>query len=130
MDPGAADQTPALRLAAVLLTGGTLHFAVPRFFDGIIPAQLPGPARTYTRVSGIAALGIGAGLSVSRTRRTSAALACGFFVAVLPAKVQLAVDWWPKGRVAATIGIAQLFWQIPLITESIRAHRRAPAPHR
>lgn len=119
-------QAPAVRLAAVLLAGGTLHLAAPQFFDAIIPARLPGRARTYTRVSGTSALIIGTGLSFPRTRRTSAALACAFFIAFMPAKFQLAANWRHRGPLAAVLGVVQLFWQVPLVTEAIRAHRDAP----
>ena len=82
----------ARRLAAIMLAGGSLHFLAPRWFDAIIPRSLPGRARTYTYVSGSAALAIGAGLMIARTRRLSADLATAFFVGVMPAKVRLAAD--------------------------------------
>lgn len=121
-------QAAAFRLAATLLAGGSLHFIAPRFFDSIIPPKLPGNPRTYTYVFGVAALGIGTGLSIARTRRASAGLACVFFVAVMPAKIQMAVDWWrsdTKPLPAKVGGIAQLVWQIPLVTEALKARRNA-----
>ncbi|GAB2762413.1 membrane protein [Salinifilum aidingensis] len=124
-----AGRAPALRLAAVLLLGGSLHFLAPRFFDRIIPRRLPGRPRAYTRAFGAAALGIGTGLSIARTRRRSAVLAGAFFIAVMPAKVRLAVSWWRDGtkRLPARItGVVQLFWQVPLLTEAWRVWRNAP----
>ena len=56
-------QKPALRLAALLLGAGTMHFVAPKFFDSTIPTQLPGEARTYTYVSGVAELAIGTALA-------------------------------------------------------------------
>ncbi|MFG3621039.1 hypothetical protein [Nocardia sp. NPDC047654] len=119
----------ALRLSAVLLMGGSLHFIAPRFFDGIIPPVLPGNPRAYTRVSGAAALGVGTGLAIPRTRRISAFLARIFFIAVMPAKIQMAVDWLhsdTKTRAVKIAGIIQLFWQIPLITEARKAQGTEP----
>ncbi len=65
-----ASSTPAYRIAALLLGVGTLHFVAPKQFDGIIPVELPGPARFYTYASGVAELVIGALLLPLRTRRS------------------------------------------------------------
>lgn len=126
--PVDASRAPALRLAAALLLGGSLHFLAPRFFDRIIPRRLPGEPRAYTYAFGVAALGIGTGLSIARTRRFSATLAGAFFVAVMPAKVQLTVSWWrdeTKRLPAKVTAVVQLFWQVPLVTEAWRARRNA-----
>lgn len=115
-DPAQPSQAPAIRLALTLLFGGSLHFLAPQFFDSIIPRRLPGTPRAYTYASGGTALGIGTGLSIARTRRVSAMLAGAFFIAVMPAKVQLAVSWCrgdSKRLPAKFIGIMQLFWQVP-----------------
>lgn len=121
-------QVPAIRLAATLVLGGSMHFIAPKFFDEIIPTKLPGNPRTYTYASGVAAVVIGAGLSAVRTRRFSAALAGAFFVAVMPAKVQLAISWWrsdTKRLPVKAVGIAQLLWQIPLLAEAMKSRRNA-----
>ncbi|WP_234793393.1 hypothetical protein [Mycolicibacterium porcinum] len=115
---------------AIMLAGGSMHFVAPKLFDRVIPPVLPGSARSYTYASGAAALAIGAGLSMPRTQRTSAALAAGFFVAVMPAKVQLAMDLWRNPRVPGwgkAVGIVQLFWQIPLVTEACKTRRNSEA---
>jgi len=125
-DPLARTPTDVRWLAPTLLIGGTLHFLAPTWFDRIIPAQLPGPVRGYTYVSGAAAVGIGAGLLAGRTRRPAAVLAGMFFLAVMPAKVRLAVLWWRNeelSAVAKIVGILQLFWQIPFITAAGRVYR-------
>lgn len=129
----------AIHLCAILLLGGSLHFLAPRFFDGIIPGRLPGDPRTYTYASGAGALAIGTGLLIPRTRRGAATLAAAFFVAVMPAKLQLAVTWChdpTKSPPAKLIGVVQLFWQAPLIAEAWRLRgdlanprRRRQSPH-
>lgn len=127
-DPLARTPTDVRWLAPTLLIGGTLHFLAPTWFDRIIPAQLPGPVRGYTYASGIAALGIGAGLVAGRTRCPAAALAGVFFWAVMPAKVRLAVLWWRNEELSAVVkvvGILQLFWQIPFITAAGRVYRHS-----
>jgi uncharacterized membrane protein len=112
----------------MLLGSGVLHFAVPKPYDGIVPKSLPGNARTYTYASGVAELGIGAGLLIPRYRRLSAGLAALIFIAVFPANVQMAVDWWRSEKIpmALKIGaILRLPLQIPMVTESLKARRNA-----
>ena len=54
----------AAALAAVLTGAGILHFAVPARYDAIVPEQLPGAARTWTRGGGAAVWSRGAGAAV------------------------------------------------------------------
>jgi hypothetical protein len=56
-------------------------------------------------------------------------LAATLFIAYMPAKIKLAVDWWHSertSRVVKNLGLVQLGWQIPLVTESLKARRNAP----
>ena len=121
-------QKPALRLAALLLGAGTMHFVAPKFFDSTVPTQLPGDARTYTYASGVAELAIGTALAVPRTRRLGGGLAALLFVAVFPANVNMAVDWVKSSKttnVQKAGALLRLPLQIPLVTESLKARRRA-----
>ncbi|UXF69527.1 DoxX family protein [Rhodococcus qingshengii] len=121
-------QAAALRLSALLLGAGTMHFVAPSFFDSTVPRQLPGQARTYTQVSGVAELAIGAALAVPKTRKLGAGLAAALFVAVFPANIQMAIDWCrsPKTSIPQKIGsIARLPLQVPLVTEALKARRNA-----
>ncbi|MFC9837860.1 hypothetical protein ACFVKB_29220 [Rhodococcus sp. NPDC127530] len=121
-------QKPALRLAALLLGAGTMHFVAPKFFDSIVPTQLPGEARTYTYVSGVGELAIGTALAVPRTRRLGGGLAALLFVAVFPANVNMAVDWLKSSKttnVQKAGALLRLPLQIPLVTESLKARRQA-----
>ncbi|QKT12486.1 DoxX family protein [Rhodococcus sp. W8901] len=121
-------QVPAIRLAALLFGSGILHFAKPQPFDAIVPAALPGRARTYTYVSGVAELATAAALAVPRTRRLGGALAAALFVAVFPANVQMAVSWLRSDRVSApakAAAVARLPLQIPLVTQALKARRNA-----
>ncbi|WP_072687909.1 DoxX family protein [Rhodococcus marinonascens] len=121
-------QRPALRLATILLGSGTMHFAKPEFFDNLVPTQLPGDARTYTNVSGVAELAIGTALLVPRTRRLGGGLAALLFVAVFPANINMAVDWLRSSKTTnaqKALALLRLPLQIPLITESLKARRRA-----
>ncbi|HJT95947.1 MAG TPA: hypothetical protein VJ777_29060 [Mycobacterium sp.] len=121
-----ASPTPAYRLGALLLGIGTLHFMAPKPFDAIVPAELPGSARSYTYASGVAELASGALLLAPRTRRVGALAAAALFVAVFPANVNMVRLWckdpakpWPM-RVGA---IARLPLQIPMIATALKIFR-------
>lgn len=108
-----ASQWAASRLAAMMTAAGTLHFVTPTFFDRIVPPGLPGCARTYTHASGVATYAIAAALAHPRTRRVGGTLAAIFFVAVIPAKVQLTFHWFRDEHTSAAkkVGaIVQLPW--------------------
>lgn len=122
-------QTAAKRLVFVMLGAGTMHFVTPKLFDAIVPPQLPGKARTYTYVSGVAELAVGAALAVPRTRRIGGTLAALLFIAVFPANVQMAVDWWRSEKIPLPLKIGvilRLPLQIPLVTHGLKARRNAP----
>lgn len=119
---------PALRLAALLAPMGVLHFVVPKPFDAIVPPALPGKARVYTYASGVAELAVAGALAVPRTRRLGALAAVALFLAVFPANIQMAVDWWrnPKTPLPMKVGaLLRLPFQIPMITEALKARRNA-----
>jgi uncharacterized membrane protein len=123
-----ATQWPAWRLAGMLAAAGVMHFVAPSFFDRIIPPALPGSARTYTQASGAVALVIAGMLAASPSRRLGATLAAAFFIAVIPAKVQLALNWFGSDKSTLAMKVAaivQFPWQIPLVTEALKARRNA-----
>ncbi|MFI5720134.1 hypothetical protein [Nocardia sp. NPDC051750] len=122
-------RTPALRLAALLLGAGVLHFVTPKFFDSIVPAQLPGKARSYTYWSGVAEIGVGTTLLIPRTRRLGGRLAALLFIAVFPANIQHTADSVsnPKAPWALKlISVLRLPLQLPLITQALAVSRRTP----
>jgi uncharacterized membrane protein len=109
----------ALRLSALLVTSGTLHFAKPKPFDAMIPTALPGTARFWTYASGVAELGLAGLLAIEKTRRPAGTLAALFFVAVLPGNIKavtLAKRPWARAAM-----IARLPLQVPLVTEALKA---------
>lgn len=120
-----ASPARAYRLGALLLGMGTLHFAAPKPFDAIVPAELPGSARSYTYASGVAELASGALLLSPRTRRVGALAAVVLFISVFPANVNMVRLWkdkpWPM-RVGA---IARLPLQIPMITTALKVFRNS-----
>lgn len=126
---GRGNQAAAYRLVALLGGAGILHFVTPAFFDMQVPRTLPGKARTYTVVSGVAELAVAGALAVPRTRRLGGLAAAALFVAVYPANIDLArrVVTDTKASPALKAGvIARLPLQIPLVTEALKARRNAP----
>jgi uncharacterized membrane protein len=123
--PRDASQTPAYRLAALLLGVGTLHFVAPKQFDGIIPVELPGSPRFYTYASGVAEVSIGAALLVRSTRRLAALAAAALFVAVFPGNLNMVRLWWDKPWPMRIIALARLPLQIPMVTAALKVARTA-----
>ncbi|MFQ6396421.1 hypothetical protein ACLMAJ_23470 [Nocardia sp. KC 131] len=126
--PHDSGRRPALMLATLLFGSGVLHFVWPKPFDSIVPRALPGRARDYTYVSGVAELTIATALAVPRTRSFGGRLAALLFIIVFPANVQMAADVLgnPKTPQALKIGsVLRLPLQLPLITQSLKVSRRA-----
>ncbi|WP_042370947.1 DoxX family protein [Streptacidiphilus neutrinimicus] len=121
-----SDSTPApsaTALAGLLAVAGVAHFVTPRPFDAIVPRALPGRPRTWTYLSGAAELGIAAALAHPRTRRTGGRLAAGLFLAVLPANVQMALDWHDRSPALRAAAWCRVPLQAPLVLRSLRIAR-------
>ncbi|GAC51695.1 hypothetical protein GOAMI_03_00810 [Gordonia amicalis NBRC 100051 = JCM 11271] len=110
-------------MAVMLLGIGALHFVAPKPFDEIIPEEIPGDPRTLTYLSGVAEIGLGAGLLVPRTRRLSGALAALLFLAVYPANLNMVRLWWDKPLPYRVAALARLPFQFPMIWAAIRVAR-------
>lgn len=121
------DSRLALALALLLGGVGTVHFAVPKFFDALIPRALPGSPRAWTYGSGVAELGCAAAVAVPRTRRIGATLTALLFIAVFPGNVKMAVDYHatrkPLPMRVATL--LRLPLQAPLVAWAWRVRDRA-----
>ena len=111
-------------LAAVLTTTGVLHFAKPEMYDGLIPAWLPGEARSWVLASGVAELACAAGLYLPRTRRPAATATAALFVAVFPGNIEMAVH---PGDVPRWLALARLPLQIPLLLWALQVRRASAA---
>ena len=118
------DPRPALALAALLAGAGALHLLRPLTFDGMVPSALPGAARTWTYLSGVAELGVAATVAHPRTRRVGGWLAAGLFVAVFPANVSMALGSGSASTTVAVISWARLPLQVPLVLWGLRVARR------
>lgn len=107
-------------LSAVLATTGVLHFAVPKPYDGLIPAWLPGEPRQWVHASGVAELLCAAGLLPTRTRRHAATATALLFVAVFPGNIEMAVN---PGDTPRWLAIARLPLQVPLVLWALQVRR-------
>jgi uncharacterized membrane protein len=116
---------PAYRLAALLLGSGVAHFAMPKPYDTIVPAELPGSQRFYTYASGVAELASGALLLSPRTRRVGALAAIAVFVGVFPANINLVRLWRDKPLAMRLGAIARLPLQLPMITSALKVYRNS-----
>lgn len=123
MEPNRSPSRSALALAALLGFAGVTHFTRPKFYDRIVPESLPGDARTWTYVSGVAELALATAVAVPKTRRFGALLTAGFFVAVFPANVKMALDFRTKSPKAKAIAYARLPLQIPLVAWALKVRR-------
>jgi uncharacterized membrane protein len=122
-------QLAAPALAGLLLAAGLTHFALPSFYEAIIPKALPGAPRMWVFVSGGAELACAAAVADRPTRRVGATLAALLFVVVFPANVKMAIDWSHDGPLKAAIAIARLPLQVPLIWWALALrHRAVTAP--
>ncbi|HJP74082.1 MAG TPA: hypothetical protein VJ914_07435 [Pseudonocardiaceae bacterium] len=121
----AASRRGAIGLATLLGGSGVLHFVAPKPYDSIVPSALPGSARTWTYLSGVAELVVAAALVVPRFRRLGGLLAALLFVAVFPANVQMALDYQRAGKPlpARLIAFGRLPLQIPLVLWALRARK-------
>lgn len=120
----ANSQRPAHFLAGALGAMGVLHFAVPKPFDGLIPASLPGSRRAWTYGSGVAELAVGVAVAVPRTRRLGGLAAALLFLGVFPGNVKMAVDAASAPAPQRAIAWARLPLQWPLIAWALKVRDR------
>jgi uncharacterized membrane protein len=120
-----ANPAGAYRLAAMLLGVGTTHFLMPKPFDDIVPAELPGSARFYTYASGVAEVTTGALLLSPRTRKVGALAAIAVFLGVYPANINMVRLWKDKPLIMRLGAIARLPLQIPMITQAFKVYRNS-----
>jgi len=105
-----------------LVVAGLSHFIFPKGLDRIVPEFLPGDARLWTYLSGVAELSIGAGLLAPlrlKLGKNSVRLLSGYaalllFIAVYPANIKMAIDWSSRPMPEPLIAYARLPLQFGL----------------
>lgn len=116
-----------LRLAALMVVMGALHFVVPGPFRRIVPRWFPWRSEAVA-VSGAAELAAGILMAFPRTRRVGGSLAVVVLAAVFPANVQMAVDasaGRPQVKAPAWVLWLRLPLQLPMIATAVRVARGA-----
>ena len=123
----ATSQRSTFGLVALLGGSGVLHFFAPKPYDSIVPAALPGSARSWTYLSGAAELVIAAALAIPRFRRLGGLLAALLFIGVFPANVQMAIDYQRTGKPlpARLVAFGRLPLQVPLVLWALRVRKPA-----
>ena len=109
-------------MGILLLVTGTAHFIFPKALDAIVPHFLPGSARTWTYLSGVAeliiAVGLLAPLSIkvggTSLRLLAAYAALLLFLAVYPANIKMAIDWRSRSLPSQLLAYARLPLQFGL----------------
>ena len=120
-------RSSASKLARFLAVAGLAHFAVPKFYDQMIPPQLPGTPRQWTYGSGVAELAVAGAIAVPQTRRLGARAAFWLFICVFPGNLQM---WWDARRAGRppyeqAVLTARLPMQLPLLVWSAKVRRQA-----
>jgi uncharacterized membrane protein len=115
----------ALTLAGLLVVTGVAHLVAADTFDAIVPHVLPGAPAAWTLGSGIVELVLALGLVLPETRRLTATVTATFFVLVLPANIQMAVDWASRSALELTAALLRIPLQIPLIWWAWRVRGRS-----
>ncbi|WP_137145313.1 hypothetical protein [Mycolicibacterium sp. CR10] len=108
-----------------LMGMGALHFAAPKPFDTIVPAELPGSPRAYTYGSGVAEIAVGGLLVAPKTRRIGALAAIALYLGVLPANVNMVRLWKDKPLPMRAAAVARLPMQIPMITQAWKIYKES-----
>lgn len=126
-DTGRSESRGAVALAIFLAGAGTMHFVAPRFYDAMIPRELPGEPRAWTYGSGVAELGCAAAVAHPRTRRLGGLLSALLFAGVFPGNVKMAVDTHRAGRSfpQRLATLLRLPLQIPLVRWALRVRAGA-----
>lgn len=107
--------------ASVFGVAGVLHFAQPKFFDALVPRELPGGRRVWTHGSGVAELALSAGIggtAIADSRRYDAAVATAataFLAGVWPGNIKMAWDWRTQSAVPRAIAFARVPMQLPMM---------------
>ena len=105
---------PAALLIIILGGAGVAHFAIPDFFDPIVPDWMPGSKRLITYVSGVVELAAALLVAIPRTRRIGGWVALITFIGVYPANIQAALDGGMKEMDPPFNSAAAAWLRLPL----------------
>ena len=101
-------------MALAYVAAGIYHFVNPRFYQKIMPPYLPYHV-PLIYVSGICEIVFALLLLPESTRPIGAWLIIALLIAIFPANIQMAVDFWHRKSSYLWIAIARLPLQFILI---------------
>jgi len=101
-------------MAIVYIIAGVLHFLKPEFYLKIMPRYLPYHLE-LVYISGVCEIICGLLLLFKRTQILGAWLTIALLIAVFPANIQMAQDFWYKNHPQKLLSILRLPIQFVLI---------------
>ncbi len=101
-------------MALLYVVAGINHFLNPAVYKRIMPPYLPYPV-ALIYLSGICEIGFGLLLLPSVTRPVAAWLLIALLVAVFPANVQMALNYWRAHHPYLWLAVLRLPLQLVLI---------------
>jgi len=101
-------------ISGFYIFAGILHFVIPDFYLPIMPPYLPYHLELIY-ISGICEIVMGLLLIPKATRRIAAWLLIALLIAVFPANIQMAINYWNEGNPELWIALVRLPIQILLI---------------
>ncbi len=120
--------TTRARVWATVFGGaGVLHFAQRRFYDSLVPEELPGEQKYWTWGSGVVELALAAAIANPSTRAAAATPATLFLLGVWPGNIKMALDWQGSGKKSTLMkigGWARVAGQVPMILSTRKLGER------
>jgi uncharacterized membrane protein len=101
-------------MVLVYVGAGIMHFVRPEVYVGIMPPWLPYP-RLLVWVSGACEIIFGLLLLPTETRALAAWLIIILLIAVFPANIQMAINFWQQQRTGLWLALLRLPLQGVLI---------------
>lgn len=101
-------------MAVFYVNAGISHFIIPQLYLDIMPPWLPWHLE-IVYISGVCEIVFGALLFPRRTRRIAAWLIIALLVAVYPANIQMAINYWYENNPQLWIALIRLPIQVLLV---------------
>jgi len=101
-------------MALGYILAGILHFINPAFYLNIMPPYIPFHLK-LVYLTGVCEIIVGVLLLPLKTRRVGAWLLIALLIAIYPANIQMAINYWQNGNPDLWIALVRLPIQFILI---------------
>ena len=101
-------------MALIYVAAGIYHFINPKMYERIMPPYLPYHLQLIY-ISGVIEIALGILLIPEATRPTAAWLIIAMLIAIFPANIQMAINFWQKNSPSLWIALVRLPFQPLLI---------------